>query len=374
MVKMKILHIIPNLRKGGAERLALDICIELNKRDNIEVCLIALSDKNDYSFLSKQINYTVIPSTYIPSITGKATVKTDDLHDFIRSFKPDIIHTHLFEADLVARQQIYKGAIYFSHCHDNMHQLRSFSISDLKSKTRIAELYEKKLIIKQYKACNNQFIAISNHTKEYFEQSLPNSLQKNITLLHNAIDYSRFSKSSPQTEELTLINIGSFVTKKNQQLLIPIIKQLISEGINCKAILLGDGPLRNDFIQQIKTEGIEQYFNLPGNVPDVENWLSQSSIYVHTALYEPLGLVLLEAMAAKLPVVALNGGGNADLMVEGENGYLINNPDVELFIDKIKQLWKNKNLYQEISKNAGDFAKAFDIQNYAEQLISLYRR
>jgi len=369
---MKILHIIPNLRKGGAERLALDICTELNKRDGIEVYLIALSELNDYNFLSDKINYKVISSKAVPSITGKPAVQIDELESFIESFQPDIIHSHLFEADLVSRWRIVNGVKFFSHCHDNMHQLRNFSIADIRSKQRVAELFEKRLICKLYKKCNNRFIAISNHTKSYFEKSLPHSLKDNITLLHNAIDYKEFFIERKLPQELTLINIGSFVPKKNQQLLVAIVKALINKGVNCKAVFLGNGDKFDEVKGNIETEGLSQYFKMPGNVPNVEEWLANSSIYVHTAWYEPLGLVLLEAMASGLPVVTLNGGGNADLIENGGNGFIIDEQNPELFAEKIIELWENKELYKTMSGYAQKYAKRFDIKEYVDKLLEIY--
>lgn len=69
---MKILQIIPTLRKGGAERLALNICHELAKRDGITIKLVTLHPQNDYQELTEGLDWTVIPATFIPSITGKA--------------------------------------------------------------------------------------------------------------------------------------------------------------------------------------------------------------------------------------------------------------------------------------------------------------
>ena len=105
----------------------------------------------------------------------------------------------------------------------------------------------------------------------------------------------------------------------------------------------------------------------------IEEFVWQSDVYVHTATYEPLGLVLIEAMAAGLPVVALDGGGNQDLIVQGENGYIIEKGIPDLFAEKIWVLWNNKAEYQRISKYAENFAKKYDIKDYVKNLIDLYK-
>jgi len=95
---------------------------------------------------------------------------------------------------------------------------------------------------------------------------------------------------------------------------------------------------------------------------------------VHTATYEPLGLVLLEAMAAGVPVITLDGKGNRDIIINGENGYLIDMPLPELFADKIQELWMDLEKYCAVSKNAIRFAEQYDIKIYTERLINLYKK
>ncbi|MBK8805295.1 MAG: glycosyltransferase family 4 protein [Bacteroidales bacterium] len=372
-MKFKILHIIPSLQKGGAERLVLDICNELHSRAEIEVCLIIFRNINEYKSLTDNIIFKIIPSRVIPSLSGKATIEIDNLLSFINEFKPNVIHSHLFEAEIVSRWQILDGVKYITHCHDNMHQLQRFKLPDLFSKKRITELYEREKLLNRYKKCKNNFVAISSHTKKYFNSILPIELAKNIVLLHNAIDCRKFKIENRSYNELILINIGSFVAKKNQIFFIDIIKSLQKKNIYCKIILLGNGVLYNAVKLSVDMNGFSEIFTMPGNVSEVSNWLSNASIYVHSATYEPFGLVLLEAMAAGLPVITLNGGGNVDLIENGKNGFIIDEQNPELFADKIIEIWENKTLYNQISSNAQEFAQRFDIKEYVDKLIKLYK-
>jgi glycosyltransferase involved in cell wall biosynthesis len=112
---------------------------------------------------------------------------------------------------------------------------------------------------------------------------------------------------------------------------------------------------------------------LLGNVNDVAFYLKQSDIFIHPAIYEPFGLVLLEAMASGLPVISMDGGGNRDIVVDGKNGYLINSNDAHLFFEKILHLLSNKNQYKIMSDFAQRFAKQYDIKKYINQLIEFYK-
>ncbi len=380
---MKILHIIPTLSKGGAERLVLDILKNLNKKDNVEVRLVIFRNEIKYDISEIKELISIIPSSVKLSLTKKWQVNVSELQDYLNNFEPDIIHTHLFEAELVSRFCNYPKARWFSHGHDNMVQLKKWSWSAI-SKTSITNWYEKQILFKQYKKNGGtQFITISTHTESYIK-----AVQSHypVTLLHNAIDVKRFQKPadfqkriehgglssdegnhSPLT--LNLINIGSFVSKKNQTFLLDIILELNKKGIQTSCFFLGDGPLKPEVEKRAVELCVINQCQFLGNVNTVEEYLWQSDVYVHTATYEPLGLVLIEAMAAGLPVVALDGGGNRDLMIQGRNGYLIEKQNSELFADRILKVYQNK----EMSNFNAAYAVQFDIESYCEKLVEIYK-
>jgi glycosyltransferase EpsD len=234
----------------------------------------------------------------------------------------------------------------------------------------LTNYYEKRYLFKRYKINQGtQFIAISNHTSDYFKKV---QALYEVTLLHNAINVDRFKRPSELTksnsEEIRIVNIGSFVKKKNQAFLIDIISILNKRGMRTKTYFLGDGPARNEVEEKAKALGVSNQCFFEGNVNKVENYLWNSDIYVHTATYEPLGLVLLEAMAAGLPVVTLDGGGNRDLIVNGENGYIIKQQNSQLFTDLILEVYKN----QTISVFNIEYANKYDIESYCDKLLNIY--
>ncbi len=372
--KLKILQIIPNLKKGGAERLVLDICRELSERAGVEVKLVCLSQENEYPFLTNNVDYTVIPSKYIPSITGKPIVDIQNLQEFIDNFQPHIIHSHLWEAEIISRQVNYTTAKWFSHFHDNMVQLSKFSFPITKQK--VTNYYERTLLLNRYKRVNNNFICIAKHSFNYAKANLPQSLLSNVHLLHNAINTRKFSKKSSiehSDEILKLINVGSMVDKKNQLFLIEVVKELKQKGVKVHLSLLGDGVNIQLLSNKIVDYKLENEVTLHGNVNNPEEYYWASNIYVHSAKYEPLGLVLLEAMAAQLPVVTLNGYGNRDIVEQGKNGYMIFEENGELFAETIIELWNNKELYKKMSNYAVEYAQQYDIKEYCCKLIELYK-
>ena len=126
-------------------------------------------------------------------------------------------------------------------------------------------------------------------------------------------------------------------------------------------------------IEKTKQLGLANNLLFHGNVNNVEEFLQDSDIYLHTATYEPLGLVLLEAMAAGLPVITLDGKGNRDLIEEGKNGYMIFEQNAELFAQTIIDMWNDKVKYKPLSEFAQEFARSFDINKYTSNLMVIYK-
>jgi glycosyltransferase involved in cell wall biosynthesis len=332
-----------------------------------------LSSYNEYKELSKGIDYVVANSSVQLSVSKRNAVDVEDLQRIIDEYKPDVIHSHLFAAEIVSRSCYYPAAKWFSHGHDNMVQFANFSFSTLSGKNLLTNYYEKRYLFNRYrKNGGNNFIAISRHAADYLLQTAP---QYPTTLILNAIDYKRFAAKPTQVDrkkKLTLINTGSFVDKKNQAFLVDIACGLDKRGVDFEVHLLGDGKNRIAIEKKIAAAGIQSKVLLHGNVDKVEEYLWQSDIYVHTATYEPLGLVLIEAMAAGLPVVTLDGKGNRDLIEEGKNGYMIDEQNAEWFADTIMKLYNDAERYVSMSEYARSYAAGFDIGQYIDKLIALY--
>ena len=189
---MKILHIIPNLKKGGAQRIALDLCNSLLQLDNAEVKLLYFEGENEFSFLSQNIDVAKINLSYKLSLTGKNKICIDEYENILDHFKPDVVHSHLYLAELVSRENPRKSIAYISHCHDNIRQFHQWDFKMLFVKQRMTEFFEKRRLFKRYNMCNNFFVAISEEGKTYLQHHLPEVFRKNILLIPNGFDFNSF--------------------------------------------------------------------------------------------------------------------------------------------------------------------------------------
>jgi len=134
---MKVAHVIRSLLKSGAERICIDICNELHKNSTVEVLLIVLDEINEFQDMTKDLNIVYCQSKVRPSILGKSYIDTSEYEKIILDFKPDIIHSHLFWAEILTREVIYPEVTYLTHCHSNIREFQNFSFKSLFNKTKL---------------------------------------------------------------------------------------------------------------------------------------------------------------------------------------------------------------------------------------------
>jgi len=376
---MKILHIIPNLKKGGAERIVIDIVRILNHNASNQVKLILFEDKIEYDVEDLKNLIEIVPSKVQLSITKKHHLSISELQKTIELFQPDSIHSHLFEAEIVSRSCTFPKAKWFTHSHDRMRSLNNLNFFSIKSKRDLTNYFEKRYLLKCYrKNGGNNFIAISEDISCFLRTVLPKDLQS-IQLLQNAIDVKRFERPMDfnkikDNAVFNMVSIGRLDKNKNHQFLIDVVLELKNREIPVHLTIVGEGDERISLQEKIVQLNLSDQLSLVGLQEKVEMYLWNADLYIHSAITEGFGLTLIEAMASGLPVVCTDGKGNRELIQEGENGFMVGERDPKLLADKIELLLKNDNLRQEMGEKARKFAQGFGIEKYVESLLLLYKK
>ena len=295
--------------------------------------------------------------------------------EFLRAFKPDIVHSNLYLSELVVQSYVVEGIKYVSHGHDNMPQLRRFGIKTLFNKTLLTNWWERRWLMKQYEKSNTHFIAISKDVEDYLRENCP-SLSGRITRVPNAIDRKRFwvKRDYATTKPIfKMLSVGSLVPKKNHVYLIGVAQFLKAKGYSFEINVLGDGPLKSELIQKTVEAGCADCLFFRGSVPDVPRWMAESDLYVHPANYEPFGLVLIEAMTSGMPVVSIDGRGNRGLVENGVNGYFLPIDALhEDFAKRVEEFILDREKVRRMGTAAQVFSEEFDIETYSNRLINLY--
>jgi glycosyltransferase involved in cell wall biosynthesis len=379
---VKILYVIPTMGCGGAEILLGAIARNLVSKGH-EVHIVCLLPHHetwpnfpDREDLLNEVKVSVIGGSVKFSFLRKPEIDNSAFKDYVEKIKPDVIHSHLYLSELLSRSIQFKGINYFSHGHDNMPQLKRFSIKTLFNKSLLANYWERNWLLKQYSLFNNRFIAISTDVKKYLEENV-STFKSRITYLPNAIETSRFHRERnyyKTKQNFHIVSIANLVPKKNHQFLIDVLRILINRGYDVTIDVLGFGPLIDALVEKTNKAGLGNRLRFLGSVGDVPQRLWDADLYVHPAWYEPFGLVILEAMATGLPVVSLDGFGNRELMFNNQNGFLVpTDATADEFADKIQYFIDQPSEIERMGKFALEFSKTYDISHYTDKLLEIYQ-
>jgi glycosyltransferase involved in cell wall biosynthesis len=137
---------------------------------------------------------------------------------------------------------------------------------------------------------------------------------------------------------------GRFVRQKGHQYLVEAARILAERYPAIFYVLLGSGPLQTDLMEQIKRYELTDRFIFCGLLEDHQQVVFAADLCVHPSVVEPYGIVLVEAMAAGLPVVATRTGGIPEVVVENETALLVNPADPAALTAAIERMYNDVSL------------------------------
>ncbi|MEZ5359576.1 MAG: glycosyltransferase family 4 protein [Candidatus Zixiibacteriota bacterium] len=146
------------------------------------------------------------------------------------------------------------------------------------------------------------------------------------------------------------VTSGRFVPQKGHVHLIEAARPLIKKYPDLYFLFLGDGDLEDDLRTQIKQAGMESKFIFCGLLDDHRDVVFSADIYVHPAIIEPFGIVLVEAMAASLPVIACKVGGIPEVVADGETAILVSPASPPDLTNAISRLYTDANLRETLGQ------------------------
>lgn len=212
---------------------------------------------------------------------------------------------------------------------------------------------------------------VSNYLKERTLREF--DVSKEIIVIPNFVDPKRFRKMKNHERQKIICHSSNFREVKR----IPdIIKafQIISEEMNCKLYLVGNGPERPKAEEQAKNLGIRENIHFFGNVKKVEEIVGKSDLFWLPSEDESFGLAALEAMSCEVPVVASDVGGLRELISHGDDGYLVKVGDTEALADYSLKILQNTKLQQELgSKARQKVLRKYAPDKIVPQYLELYR-
>ena len=190
----------------------------------------------------------------------------------------------------------------------------------------------------------------------------------------NADGKSLRSKNGWQ-DETVLISVGRLAPEKNWDTLVRAFAKVHEKHPETRLVLIGDGTARSSLEELAAELGVSERVTFTGAVPfqEIPRYLKAADVFAFASITETQGLVTIEAMAAGLPVVAVNGPGTRDIVEPGKQGFLVEN-DPDALAKGINKLLSDRQRIKRMSNSALKKAKTFDVNQLGKQLLGVYEK
>lgn len=172
-----------------------------------------------------------------------------------------------------------------------------------------------------------------------------------------------------------LVSTGRLAKEKNWPTLLKAAKKVHREHPDLRVVLIGDGTQKVS-LQKLASElGIAERVTFTGELPfaEVITYLKAADVFGFASVTETQGLVTMEAMAAGLPVVAVDGSGTRDIVDNGKQGFLVRK-DADELAASVNRLLESPEMRQRFHVRALEKAKTFDVENRARELVDVYEQ
>jgi glycosyltransferase involved in cell wall biosynthesis len=368
----KILHIINKLDPGGAEVMLLDI-LKYADRKSFDYHILLPKGKGEFDHKAESMGLNL---HYPPGSSNSKISIYRECVNIIRKIKPDLIHTHTRFSDLIG---LYGGKI--AGVPVRLMTVHAAGMYFFDSPNFLEGLVEY-FVVKNA----THFAVISNGVKGYLQRNIK-VRDDMISVIYNGIDIERVCpaavKPSGQTrselglrsDDFIVCYAGRLAHEKGVDLLIDEFALISQKIVNAKLLIVGKGILEDTLRDQISKTGLQDKVVIHRHFGGLSDYLKASNCFVLPSRNEGFGLVILEAMANGLPVIASKVGGIPEIIEHRVNGLLFDNAQKGELAACIKMLHDDPNLSEEFIKAGKVTAcEKFDVRFTTRNYEELYRR
>ncbi len=365
--KVKILHIIKSLGRGGAETLLVETA-KIHDRSRFELHVIFFLPWKDQlvePLRQEGVKVLNIPATNNFSIITQYKV----VERYITMHQIDLVHCHLPWAGFLGRTIFLRTDIPVVYTEHNKQERYHFV-------TKMLNRF----------SFNWQLHAIA--VSEDVRQSILSNIDVDIpvTTIANGVNTAHFSNNRGIGNALReshcikkdAVVIGTLAVFRKQKCLLnwlDVFAKLHATNNNLRGVLVGDGPLREVLVAHRDSLGLADVVLMPGMQTNAADWYNVMDIFMISSEFEGLPLAMLEAMASEKPVVSTLAGGIGEVVSHGETGFLVPFGDWE-GLEKYAQLLINDELLRETvgSKARTRIVENFSLTQMVSSLESIYAK
>ncbi len=226
-------------------------------------------------------------------------------------------------------------------------------------------------------------ICCSNYMLDHIQHVL-GAVKTKIRVIPNGVEASRFNNGhQPQPipagiskDRKTILYVGRIVREKGIFTLLDAFEKLRKQGKDVSLVLVGEGPLKEDLAKEVLRRKLNDRVKLAGFVDEKKlvSLYNSSDVFVLASHYEPFGMVALEAMASRIPVVVSDVGGLSEIVEDGITGVKVPASDPRALAEGILRVLDDPELAEQMTENAYRVVQErYRWDMIAEKTIEVYR-
>lgn len=362
MDRIRVCELITELGPAGAERCIYELARRLDKSlFDVQVAALRGGEVEEW------LRQAGVPVFVLGIKHRFDLVKLRRLRDFLREQKIDLLHTHLYHADLVGRTVA-----------------RSAGVKHLVHTVHVAEARFRPwqyLWARLAAGRCDRIVCVSKAVRDHHAHKTHLPLEK-YEVIYNGIDAAAYARDESRraavrgqwgvgADELVLAFVGRLDHQKNIELFLQAAREMRRRSGRVRAVIAGDGPERAMVEDFIRHEC--HWAKWLGFTRDVPGVLSGADIFVLPSRWEGFGLAAAEAMAAGLPVVSTRVPGITEVIDDGRTGILVASENHDELVAAVARLVDDPALRQSIGQaGIARVAEHFSIQANVQAHQRLY--
>ncbi len=346
---------------GGAQIHVKDLAVSLQELGN--KVTVFVGEKDIFTEMLEELNiHYVIIENLVREINPIKDFKAfRDIRSHLRVIKPDLVSLHSSKVGILGRILVTLDkmpATFTAHgwaFTDGVDPKKQFIYKTIE---RLTALLPTRIIaVSKY----DYGIALKHNVCK----------QRKITAIQNGMpDISPDLFADPSLSPPRIIMVARFKSPKDHEALVQALYEL--KELPWELMLVGgDGGTQATVEAKIAELGLQEKINIMGYRSDIDKLIASSQLFVVISRWEGFPLSILEAMRAKLPVIASNVGGVGEMVIDGETGYLANNHN-EL-VAQLKRLINDSEQRVQIGEQAREsHQKNFTLKVQLEKTFKIY--
>jgi glycosyltransferase involved in cell wall biosynthesis len=364
---MRILFLSTSMGMGGADKQLLSAAQELRSRGH-DVLIVSLTALGPMGMESRR---TGIPTESLEMPRGFPDPRGMlRLMRLVRGWKPDVLHSHMIHANLMARA--LRVVVPVPAMVGTIHNIYEGGLLWMWAYRLSNRWVDGMTIVSQ--AAADRFIG---------ERIVPREL---LRVVPNGVALDRFCdlpsdartalrRSMEVDDCFVWIAVGRFEIAKDYPTMLRAFAEVVKQQPRAVLLLIGRGSLQPETEALVRELGLERSVRFLGVRHDVPELMSAADGYLMSSAWEGMPMVLLEAAAAGLPIVATRVGGNNEVVRDGETGFLVSPRDPKALAQAaLRLMGSGENERQAMGRQAREHVRAhYALERVADQWESLYR-